>query len=565
MILLVSAVSFALLCALAAPAGAQNSPVKVSIGTETLDLGGQAVRIGDELYAPLTILDRLAGGYALSGNSKKAIFNNRMGEANSVELKNVNGTMMAPVGKSLSILGGDMVWDAGKTSVNLFAHVKSVEFADGELTVNCSFPVKYSMRVLGNRLVVDIDGAKLKGGTKEIAVQSDSVEKCRWAQFNPNTARVVMVLKKTVRYKAQSEPIASRIVVLVGESIAGATPTPTVTPTVTPTPTPTPTPSPTPTPTPTPARVKPYDVESVVLQSVDELSFDLFIFTSGPPSAKAYSDLSTGKIGIALQGGTLTEDAQKIEGSHPLLLKYTCNQESDSPPSARLTLELPRMSLIKSQVEGNSVTIHVRPLYKSGGTLKGKLVVIDPGHMGTNGGAQFGKVYERDINLAISRALADALRAAGAEAMLTRDDKTDVDFKERSGMAMDNQADFFISIHCNSNFDPNSASGTETYYHKQDPSAKALAFNVHNAVCASAGMCDRRPKSDLKRFAIGMAVLRNLDGSGIPGILLECGFINHTADRKKLTDPGFQKKIANGIVRGLKDYLVSAPTEMGSR
>ena len=70
-------------------------------------------------------------------------------------------------------------------------------------------------------------------------------------------------------------------------------------------------------------------------------------------------------------------------------------------------------------------------------------------------------------------------------------------------------------------------------------------------------MCDRRARSDwsLPYGLSGLGVLRALTGSGIPGILLECGYINNSSDRAKLLNADYRKKLANGIVTGLKAYV----------
>jgi N-acetylmuramoyl-L-alanine amidase len=66
-------------------------------------------------------------------------------------------------------------------------------------------------------------------------------------------------------------------------------------------------------------------------------------------------------------------------------------------------------------------------------------------------------------------------------------------------------------------------------------------------------MCDR------KSGGLGLMVLRLLQGTGIPGVLVECGYLNHSRDRAKLLDDGYRKKVADGIVSGLKAYIEGTP------
>jgi N-acetylmuramoyl-L-alanine amidase len=104
-------------------------------------------------------------------------------------------------------------------------------------------------------------------------------------------------------------------------------------------------------------------------------------------------------------------------------------------------------------------------------------------------------------------------------------------------------------VHCNSCLGVNKATGIETYYYKDDPSLKALASAIHSAVCSATGM------RDIKATTANFKVLRDLDGTGIPAILLECGYLNHDSDRAKLLSEDYRKKLISGIIAGFKSYI----------
>ena len=53
--------------------------------------------------------------------------------------------------------------------------------------------------------------------------------------------------------------------------------------------------------------------------------------------------------------------------------------------------------------------------------LSGKLIIIDVGHGGLDGGSTVNGILEKDINLKISKALELELSAVGASVILTRD------------------------------------------------------------------------------------------------------------------------------------------------
>src|SRR6266508_546755 len=79
------------------------------------------------------------------------------------------------------------------------------------------------------------------------------------------------------------------------------------------------------------------------------------------------------------------------------------------------------------------------------------VVVLDPGHGGSNTGAAgvVEGLYEKRITLAIARAVARRLQARGVEVVMTRDDDHYVTLRERVRRANASGADLLMSIHTN--------------------------------------------------------------------------------------------------------------------
>ncbi len=91
------------------------------------------------------------------------------------------------------------------------------------------------------------------------------------------------------------------------------------------------------------------------------------------------------------------------------------------------------------------------------------LIVIDAGHGGHDPGAGAGALKEKDLTLALAKAVRDALlKAGGVRVALTRSDDSFRTLTERSGIARRLRADLFLSIHADSAED-NSASGASVY------------------------------------------------------------------------------------------------------
>lgn len=202
------------------------------------------------------------------------------------------------------------------------------------------------------------------------------------------------------------------------------------------------------------------------------------------------------------------------------------------------------------------ITLVVNRPRNAHGNLSKKHIVIDPGHGGTSKGAVGREgssvVYEKDINLAIALRVRGLLAKEKATVTLTREDDSTVDLYDRPKLANEKGADFFISIHCDSTPQPNSASGTTTYYHASDPDGRALAQAIQKHLSAVTGLPNRGAQTDTAIYQSGFAVLRR---SEMPAVLIEVAFINNDKDRAKLKDLKFQKKVAEAIVTGLKAYV----------
>jgi N-acetylmuramoyl-L-alanine amidase len=168
-----------------------------------------------------------------------------------------------------------------------------------------------------------------------------------------------------------------------------------------------------------------------------------------------------------------------------------------------------------------------------------KTVVIDPGHGGHDLGAADSYVYEKHINLDVSRRLERTLQEAGFKTVLTRSSDEFIELSERSAIANRYRNSIFISIHFNSSYKP-TAIGIETYY--RSSASEKLAELVHREVIKSIGATDRGVKT------ANFAVLKNTRS---PAILVEGGFVSNKSDRDAMMDPVYRQVIADSIARAI--------------
>lgn len=203
-------------------------------------------------------------------------------------------------------------------------------------------------------------------------------------------------------------------------------------------------------------------------------------------------------------------------------------------------------------------TIFFNPKAEEGSSAKplsDMTIVVDPGHGGLDGGAQ-GVLYgngpvEKDINMAHALVLKNRLESLGAEVILAvqpdQDNSQKVEMTDRVEMARENEADFYISLHCNS-IDASAnglkPSGTEIYYYENN--SKLLADDMLEKITE---YNDRDARSVIYG---NFYVTRN---PLCPSMLVEMGFISNPVEYDELCSPDSMYQTANAIADALIDYV----------
>jgi len=233
-----------------------------------------------------------------------------------------------------------------------------------------------------------------------------------------------------------------------------------------------------------------------------------------------------------------------------------------------------------------------RTAYKkeTGGTTY--VVVIDPGHGGEDPGAVGPSgVYEKVVALQVAKRLRDSINGeAGFEAFLTRERDYFVPLRKRWKIAKEYDADVFISIHANGNFNRNKK-GAEVYCLSRrgasQEAARILADQENSSDLIGGVDLDSYPDEvdsilvsmeqtrsindglilgktalqELKRInsvnfpeplQAGFAVLKAPD---IPSVLVEVGYITNPKEEKLLSDGHFQAKLANALKQSVISFL----------
>lgn len=228
------------------------------------------------------------------------------------------------------------------------------------------------------------------------------------------------------------------------------------------------------------------------------------------------------------------------------------------------------------------------------------IIAIDAGHGGEDPGA-IGPAgtREKDVVLEIARRLAsDVNRTQGFKAVLIRDGDYYLGLRQRTQLAREQKADFFVSIHADAFTSPR-PQGSSVYALSQrgatSETAQWLADseNRSDLIGGVDGSLSLRDKDQVLRgvlldltmtatlndsLSIGGQVLEQLGrvnrlhktrveqagfmvlkSPDIPSLLIEVGFISNPDEERRLRDPVHQQGLSTAIFSGLRDHFQRNP------
>jgi N-acetylmuramoyl-L-alanine amidase len=229
-------------------------------------------------------------------------------------------------------------------------------------------------------------------------------------------------------------------------------------------------------------------------------------------------------------------------------------------------------------------------------------VAIDAGHGGEDPGATGANgSHEKDITLALAKKLKQKIDAQeNMRAVLIRDGDYFVPLGQRVVKARGLKADLFLSIHADSFIKPD-ARGSSVFalseHGATSVAARWLAKKENDADLIGGINIDvkdpflKRTLIDLSQTAtindslkLGYAVLKEIKGVNtlhkgqveqagfavlkapdIPSILIETAFISNPDEEKRLNDPGYQDKLVDAIMEGVKNYFDKHPLTSPAR
>lgn len=211
------------------------------------------------------------------------------------------------------------------------------------------------------------------------------------------------------------------------------------------------------------------------------------------------------------------------------------------------------------------------------------LVVLDPGHGGSNAGTHGAGVNEKQVTLTLANQVAALLRARGIDVELTRTADRTLTLRQRVALADTRAADVFVSIHCNAS-PTRTQRGFETFVLSPraididgralradtttpragvDPDVALVLDDVERGATQwEAADLAARIQSELRARrgkdgdrGVRQAIHHVLLGATMPAVLVEVGFLDHPIEGKQLTNTAVQAQLAEALADAIADQV----------
>lgn len=192
-------------------------------------------------------------------------------------------------------------------------------------------------------------------------------------------------------------------------------------------------------------------------------------------------------------------------------------------------------------------------LHRSGSSLSGKTVVLDPGHGGGDRGAVGHGLEEAAVVEDLAARIEGRLSAVGVRALLTRPAYACPSDAERAAFANEVGADLVVSLHVDRASSARPC-GVATYHFGTGSGVTStvgeeLASLVQREVTA---------RTDLLDCSVHAKTWELLRLTRMPAVRLELGHVSHPGDAARLADPAFRDTVAEAVLVGIQRLYLPA-------
>jgi len=405
----------------------------------------------------------------------------------------------------------------------------SIDYAAGDniekVTINIDSYKGYRNFTLvdPNRIVIDIPEAKAPNKQQSIDVNGEIIKSIRYAKFDSKTARIVIDTNKNVEYDIEEKK--GQLVLTIKDPVYEDSGNENITLSM--------------------GKLTYYNKGDRVYVTLDGVK----LTEGGETLKKFYTEEYKGNkytLTFSNDIADLSSNTVKINDKYLESIEIRNNKSSGTTSIIfNAKKEFKYFPIYRGDVNNTAINI-LKPASKSD-----KLVVIDAGHGGSEPGAIYGNLYEKDLNLDIALKLNELLKSKGVKTYMIRQDDSYVGLYERAYIANNLNAALFLSVHNNA-MDDRSYAGTMTLYYSKSSGSGFNGYKfaqiVQRNLLSKLGTIDRSV-----RERPNLVVLK---ATAMPSALAEVAFMTNESDRMNLQNEAFRMKAAealcNAVIESLK-------------
>ena len=228
---------------------------------------------------------------------------------------------------------------------------------------------------------------------------------------------------------------------------------------------------------------------------------------------------------------------------------------TENPQDVLISIDTNDLGKYSTAITGDNEDLNIILFNKYAMQNRSRIVVIDPGHGGTEPGTRGKYLVERDVNLAVGLKVGEILKQKGIQIEYTRCDDSKMELELRAALANDLNAALFVSIHHNAATTP-TPSGTETFFYApmdepelyiQKDERLRLATLIQNELVSRLGRNNRGVKDSVNYSVLG--------NTSMPSALAEIAFLTNPDEEQLVMQKDFKDLAAQAIANGILAYL----------
>ena len=274
------------------------------------------------------------------------------------------------------------------------------------------------------------------------------------------------------------------------------------------------------------------------------------------PSTPVKSTTSAAQSGTSVKSSTAAVKQPTPAPTETKQTTITSKKETKQPEKDKEKKEVKNSTSPKVvPVSSKQTKIVGNGKFRTSGGLSGKIITLDAGHGGSDPGAIGSDgTKEKNITLAITKAVKELLEKKGAKVYMTRTTDVDVygpnasdadELQARVNVGEKYNSDLFVSLHINSSVNKN-VGGFSTYYYPKTSNDLRIAKSIQDQLTANFGV------DDLGVRQANFYVIKRIS---MPATLVEMCFISNEKELVLMKGKWFQNKTARLIAAGIEKYF----------